>query len=94
MSRAKMTAQIAETAKLVTPFTTMTGKYGPWPRLIDNQTDRQNVMTIIPKEALAALLTQTTGYESATLVPLTWTGSSLFSGAGSHSHSQCQRLRS
>lgn len=63
--------------------------------IIDDQTDWQNLMTIIPKEALGALLTQATRVrESAILAPLTRTGSSLFPGAGSHSQSQCQGLRS
>lgn len=97
MSRDKMVTQTSVATKAVTPFTTATGKHGPRTKseIIHNQSDRQNLMTIIPKEALGALLTQPTRvYESATLVPLSRTGSSLFSGAGSHSHAQSRGLRS
>lgn len=87
--RAKMAAQISEQRQRRSPRRRGTAE------IIDDQTDWQNLMTIIPKEALGALLTQATRVcESAILAPFTRTGSSLCSGAGSHSQSQCQGLRS
>lgn len=82
-SRDKSSARSPAAARAVTPFTATKGWTPAGRGIINNQTDRTTSNDGNPQRSFVALLTQAAReYESATLVPPTRTGSSLFSGAG------------